>query len=225
MIVCLDQREAPLLPSPQVAVISVATAALVYRYAVDPRHLEHHPSLHGGTAGLHRPGSGMGSSAAVAAPAGADVEGQRAAQRSAAPLTWQQVRDRLPPSARTMVAACSCMLACPPSCHACSTPPAAAGACSLLRRSCATCAACWASDPSRSSCCKVGRVSSSAMNDGRLHIRSTPGTCNCTGPDALLVWSIRYQCPVAIACSEQSLCMPLARCVLQASWAASLGWP
>lgn len=86
----------PFPPFPQVAVISVATAALVYCYAVDPRHLEHHPSLHSGTAGLHRPGSGQGSSAAAAAAAGADVEGQKAGQRPAPPLTWHQVCSRVP---------------------------------------------------------------------------------------------------------------------------------
>ncbi|KAI7836114.1 hypothetical protein COHA_009993 [Chlorella ohadii] len=81
-----------------VAVISVVTAALVYRYAVDPRHLHHHPSLHGGSlGGLTRTGSGMGASSAggkssmAGLPPAADVEGQRPGPRAAAPLTWQQV--------------------------------------------------------------------------------------------------------------------------------------
>ncbi|PRW33724.1 MFS general substrate transporter [Chlorella sorokiniana] len=84
-----------------VAVISVVTAALVYRYAVDPRHLHHHPSLHGGSlGGLSRIGSGIGASSkgqhdagsSVFGPAAAaDVEGQRPGLRSATPLTWQQV--------------------------------------------------------------------------------------------------------------------------------------
>lgn len=90
------------LHASQVAVISVVTAALVYRYAVDPRHLHHHPSLHGGTlGGLSRMGSGMGagsqgwldsSSTAAVVSAAADVEGQRPGPRPSTPLTWQQVR-------------------------------------------------------------------------------------------------------------------------------------
>ena len=93
------------LPFFQVAVISVVTAALVYRYAVDPRHLHHHPSLHGGSlGGLARPGSSMGAGSAgsmgrldpgsgtAGLSAAADLEGQRPGPRHAAPLTWQQVR-------------------------------------------------------------------------------------------------------------------------------------
>ena len=34
----------------QVAAISLATSLLVYKFAVDPRHPHHHPSLHAGTA-------------------------------------------------------------------------------------------------------------------------------------------------------------------------------
>lgn len=65
------------------------TGVLVYRYAVDPRHLEHHPSLHGGTAALHRSGSGAKEHAA-GAPGGADVEAQGPARRPGS-LSWQQV--------------------------------------------------------------------------------------------------------------------------------------
>lgn len=83
----------------------MVTAALVYRYAVDPRHLHHHPSLHGGSlGGLARPGSSMGAGSAgsmgrldpgsgtAGLSAAADLEGQRPGPRHAAPLTWQQVR-------------------------------------------------------------------------------------------------------------------------------------
>ncbi len=58
------------------AAVSVLTAALVYRYAVDPRHVHHHPSVHG----------------AAASPAGGDVEAAKARGGGApAQLSRQQV--------------------------------------------------------------------------------------------------------------------------------------
>ncbi|GAB4813864.1 hypothetical protein N2152v2_000910 [Parachlorella kessleri] len=36
-----------------IAAISLVTSFLVYKYAVDPRHLAHHPSVHGGSPGGH----------------------------------------------------------------------------------------------------------------------------------------------------------------------------
>lgn len=56
--------------------MSVMTAVLVYRYAVDPRHVHHHPSVHG----------------AAASPAGGDVEAAKARGGGApAQLSRQQV--------------------------------------------------------------------------------------------------------------------------------------
>ncbi|KAL4436794.1 hypothetical protein ABPG75_003933 [Micractinium tetrahymenae] len=71
-----------------VAAISVLTAALVYKHAVDPRHLNHHPSVH------------SGQHAAVTAPAGSDVEAPQA-RTSGKPAhasrdqVWQDVKSVL----------------------------------------------------------------------------------------------------------------------------------
>ena len=67
------------------AALSLLTALLVWRLAVDPRHLEHHPSLHGGApapAGLGAdveaaPG-GSGGSAALQAARAQGVDWRRA---------------------------------------------------------------------------------------------------------------------------------------------------
>lgn len=70
---------------PQVAAISLVTAVLVYRFALDPRYPQHHPSVHAGLPSTHLRRSGSGGSGPGRCSGSGDGEPGKAPAAAASP--------------------------------------------------------------------------------------------------------------------------------------------